>query len=107
MYDIFLAMLLNEKCPLRRIKRGRTRFPKKQWITQGILNFISWKNELYKIYLCETFVINFQQFNICQNTSNGFQWKAEKLHLQNEFMKHKYDIKKNMENDKFTPRSKG
>ena len=68
-YDIFVAMftkILNEECPLRRIKRGRTKFPKKQWITQGILNFISLKNELYKIYLCETFVINFQQFNICQ-----------------------------------------
>ena len=52
--NIFVAMftkILNETCPLRRLKRGRTKFLKKPWITHGILNSISRKNELYK-YTC-------------------------------------------------------
>ena len=50
-YDIFVAIftkILNDTCHLRRLKRGSTKFHKKPWITQGILNSISRKNELYK-----------------------------------------------------------
>ena len=96
-YDIFVAIftkILNDTCPLRRLKRGSTEFPKKPWITQGILNSISRKNELYKIYLGEPSVINFQQFKNYRNTLNGLKRKAEKMYLQNEFMKHKCDMKK-------------
>ena len=80
-YDIFVAIftkILNDTCPLRRLKRGSTKFPKKPWITQGILNSISRKNELYKIYLEETTVTNFQQVKNYWNTLNGLKRKAQK-----------------------------
>ena len=73
---------------------SRKKFPKKPWITQGILNSISRKNELYKIYLDKPSVINFQQFKNYRNTYNGLKRKAEKMYLQNKFMKHKCDMKK-------------
>ena len=60
----------------------------------GHSKFLSWKNELYKIYLGEPSVINFQQFKNYRNTLNGLKRKAEKMYLQNEFMKHKCDMKK-------------
>ena len=46
-YDIFVAIftkILNETLSLRKLKRGRTKYPKKPRIIQGILNFLSSKN---------------------------------------------------------------
>ena len=58
-------------CPLTKIKRAR-----KNWETNQVLRASRKRNELYKIYIKNPTIDNFEQFKISRNKCNALSRKA-------------------------------